>query len=129
MGDRAILVSEVGLRDGLQSIQSIVPTHVKKEWIRAEAAAGVREIEVGSFVPSKVLPQLADTAELVRFAATIPGLTVAGFPTSNRWERCPCPTGMIEDDGNRRDTQAEEEECLFFVALSRARDRLLISHA
>ena len=62
-------------------------------------------------------------------AVHIPGLTVAGFPTSNRWERCPYPTGMIEDDGNRRDTQAEEEECLFFVALSRARDRLLISHA
>ena len=77
MGERSILVSEVGLRDGLQSIQSIVPTHVKMEWIHAEAAAGVREIEVGSFVPSKVLPQLADTAELVRFAAAIPGLTVA----------------------------------------------------
>ncbi len=79
MGERAILVSEVGLRDGLQSIHSIVPTHVKMEWIRAEAAAGVREIEVGSFVPAKVLPQLADTAELVRFAATIPGLTVAAL--------------------------------------------------
>ena len=79
MGERAILVSEVGLRDGLQSIQSIVPTQVKMEWIRAEAAAGVREIEVGSFVPTKVLPQLADTAELVRFAATIPGLTVAAL--------------------------------------------------
>lgn len=79
MGERAILVSEVGLRDGLQSIQSIVPTRVKMEWIRAEAAAGVREIEVGSFVPAKLLPQLADTAELVRFAATIPGLTVAAL--------------------------------------------------
>ena len=79
MSERAILVSEVGLRDGLQSIHSIVPTQVKMEWIRAEAAAGVREIEVGSFVPAKVLPQLADTAELVRFAATIPGLTVAAL--------------------------------------------------
>ena len=79
MGERAILVSEVGLRDGLQNIQSIVPTHVKMVWIRAEAAAGVREIEVGSFVPEKVLPQLADTAELVRFAAAIPGLTVAAL--------------------------------------------------
>ena len=63
-------------------------------------------------------------------AVHIPGLTVAGFPSSNRWERCPCPTGMIkEGDGDSRDTQAEEEECLFFVALSRAKDRLLISHA
>jgi hydroxymethylglutaryl-CoA lyase len=49
----------------------------KKAWITAEAAAGVREIEVGSFVPAKVLPQLADTAAVVAHARTIPGLTVA----------------------------------------------------
>ena len=72
-----ILISEVGPRDGLQSIDAIMPTERKKAWIAAEAAAGVREIEVGSFVPARVLPQLADTAEIVRFARTIPGLTVA----------------------------------------------------
>lgn len=72
-----ILVSEVGPRDGLQSIKSIMPTEAKKAWITAEAAAGVREIEVGSFVPAKLLPQLADTAEIVAFARTIPSLTVA----------------------------------------------------
>ena len=77
MSDLPILVSEVGLRDGLQSIDSIMPTAAKMDWIRAEAAAGVRELEVGSFVPSKLLPQLADTDVLVRFARTIPGLTVA----------------------------------------------------
>ncbi len=72
-----ILISEVGPRDGLQSIQSIMPLSAKKAWIAAEAAAGVTEIEVGSFVPAKLLPQLADTAEVVAFARTIPGLTVA----------------------------------------------------
>ncbi len=72
-----ILVSEVGPRDGLQSIKAIMPTDAKKAWIAAEAAAGVREIEVGSFVPAKLLPQLADTAEIVAFARSIPGLTVA----------------------------------------------------
>ncbi|MBX3594372.1 hydroxymethylglutaryl-CoA lyase [Sphingomonas sp.] len=72
-----ILVSEVGPRDGLQSIDRIMSTDAKKAWIAAEAAAGVREIEVGSFVPAKLLPQLADTAEIVGFAKTIPGLTVA----------------------------------------------------
>jgi hydroxymethylglutaryl-CoA lyase len=71
-----ILVSEVGPRDGLQSIRSIMPLESKKAWIRAEAAAGVREIEVGSFVPAKLLPQLADTASVVEFARTIPGLSV-----------------------------------------------------
>lgn len=72
-----IEISEVGPRDGLQSIQPIMPTEAKKAWIAAEAAAGLREIEVGSFVPAKILPQLADTAEIVAFARTIPGLTVA----------------------------------------------------
>jgi hydroxymethylglutaryl-CoA lyase len=72
-----ILVSEVGPRDGLQSIGSIMPLPAKQAWIAAEAAAGVSEIEVGSFVPAKLLPQLADTAEVVAWARTIPGLTVA----------------------------------------------------
>ncbi|KRB40140.1 MAG: hydroxymethylglutaryl-CoA lyase [Pseudomonadota bacterium] len=75
--DIDILVSEVGPRDGLQSITPIMPLEAKKAWITAEAAAGVREIEVGSFVPASLLPQLADTAEVVAFARTIPGLTVA----------------------------------------------------
>lgn len=77
MSSTEILISEVGPRDGLQSVDSIMPIAAKKAWIAAEAAAGVREIEVGSFVPATVLPQLADTAEVVAFARTIPGLTVA----------------------------------------------------
>lgn len=72
-----VLVSEVGPRDGLQSIRPVMPLAAKQAWIAAEAAAGVREIEVGSFVPAKLLPQLADTAEVVAWARTIPGLTVA----------------------------------------------------
>ena len=72
-----VLVSEVGPRDGLQSIATIMPLDAKKAWIAAEAAAGVSEIEVGSFVSPKLMPQLADTAELVAFARTIPGLAVA----------------------------------------------------
>jgi hydroxymethylglutaryl-CoA lyase len=72
-----VLVSEVGPRDGLQSIRTIMPLEAKKAWITAEAAAGVTEIEVGSFVPAKLLPQLADTAEVVAHARSIAGLTVA----------------------------------------------------
>jgi hydroxymethylglutaryl-CoA lyase len=77
MSKVSILISEVGPRDGLQSITAVMPTEAKKAWIAAEAAAGIREIEVGSFVPAKLLPQLADTAEIVEYACTIPGLTVA----------------------------------------------------
>ncbi|MGI9309033.1 MAG: hydroxymethylglutaryl-CoA lyase [Gammaproteobacteria bacterium] len=79
MSDFDVLVSEVGPRDGLQSIESIMPTEAKKAWIAAEAAAGVPEIEVGSFVPPKLLPQMADTAEIVAYARTIPGLQVAAL--------------------------------------------------
>ena len=72
-----ITLREVGLRDGLQSISRIVPTERKLEWIRDAHAAGLREIEVGSFVPARLLPQLADTAELVAFAKTLPGLVTS----------------------------------------------------
>jgi hydroxymethylglutaryl-CoA lyase len=71
-----ILVSEVGPRDGLQSIKRTMPTEAKHAWIRALAAAGLREIEVGSFVSPKLLPQMADAAEVVHEAIRIPGLTV-----------------------------------------------------
>jgi hydroxymethylglutaryl-CoA lyase len=74
-----ILVSEVGLRDGLQSIDRVMATAAKKAWIAAEAAAGVREIEVGSFVPPALLPQMADTAEIVAFARAIAGLNVVAL--------------------------------------------------
>jgi len=71
-----VLISEVGPRDGLQSIKPVMPLEAKKRWIAAEAAAGVKEIEVGSFVPPKLLPQMADTPALVEFAKTIASLTV-----------------------------------------------------
>jgi len=75
----AILVSEVGPRDGLQSIKQVMPLEARKAWIAAEAAAGVKEIEVGSFVPPGLLPQMAATAELVAFARTIAGLRVVAL--------------------------------------------------
>ena len=68
------VIREVGLRDGLQSIQTQVSTANKCEWIADAFAAGQREIEVGSFVPAKLLPQLADTAEVLAYARTLPGL-------------------------------------------------------
>lgn len=72
-----INISEVGPRDGLQSIKRIMPTKAKKQWVKSQYDAGTLEIEVGSFVPVKRLPQLADTAELTRYAASLEGLTVA----------------------------------------------------
>jgi hydroxymethylglutaryl-CoA lyase len=72
-------VREVGLRDGLQSIAQIMPTEQKIAWLDAEHAAGVREIEVSSFVPPKLLPQLADAEAVVRHALSLAGLTVSAL--------------------------------------------------
>ena len=73
----AAVIREVGLRDGLQSIARVMPTAQKLQWIQMAYDAGQREIEVGSFVPARLLPQLADTEELVVFAKTLPGLTAS----------------------------------------------------
>ncbi len=74
---RDVWVREVGTRDGLQSIAKIFDTATKLEWIALEAAAGVPEIEVGSFVPAKLLPQMADSAAVVAGAKMIPDLHVS----------------------------------------------------
>ena len=71
-----VLISEVGPRDGLQSVARTLPLAHKLAWVTALHAAGLREIEVGSFVPAARLPQLADTAAVVAHARTLPGLTV-----------------------------------------------------
>ncbi|MEY4694538.1 MAG: Hydroxymethylglutaryl-CoA lyase YngG [Pseudomonadota bacterium] len=63
-----VLISEVGPRDGLQSVKATMPTADKKRWIDALAAAGLREIEVASFVPARLLPQMADAAQVVQHA-------------------------------------------------------------
>lgn len=72
-----VTVREVGLRDGLQIINRVVPTQAKLDWVRAAHAAGQRELEVGSFVPARLMPQLADTAEVLAFAKTLPGLVAS----------------------------------------------------
>ena len=89
-----ILISEVGPRDGLQSLATVMPLEAKKAWIDAEAAAGVTEIEIGSFVPAKLLPQLADTAEVARYARTIPGLTVAALVPNLRGAEAAVEAGV-----------------------------------
>src|SRR5918999_3367867 len=74
-----IHICEVGPRDGLQNARHLMPTEAKKAWIGALAHAGLREIEVGSFVPPKLIPAMADTAEIVQFARTLPGVTVVAL--------------------------------------------------
>jgi hydroxymethylglutaryl-CoA lyase len=87
MSDK-VQIREVGMRDGLQSIAAVMPTETKLAWLEAEYAAGVREIEASSFVPPKLLPQLADAEAVVRYAMTLPGLQVSALiPNSRGAER------------------------------------------
>src|SRR3989344_171551 len=81
-------ICEVGPRDGLQNARHLMPTQAKKAWIAALAAAGLKEIEVGSFVPPKLIPAMADTAEVVGFSTKIKNLKVVALaPNLKGFER------------------------------------------
>ena len=85
---RDVLVREVGLRDGLQIHPSFMPTEAKLAWVRAEAAAGVPEIEVTSYVPAKLIPQFVDAETLSIESLKIPSLVVAALiPNARGAER------------------------------------------
>jgi hydroxymethylglutaryl-CoA lyase len=85
---RQIFICEVGPRDGLQNAHHLMPTEAKKAWIASMAAAGIAEIEVGSFVPPKLIPAMADTAEIVAFSLSIKNLKVVALaPNVKGFER------------------------------------------
>lgn len=85
---RQIFICEVGPRDGLQNAHHLMPTEAKKAWIASMAAAGIEEIEVGSFVPPKLIPAMADTAEIVSFSLSIKNLKVVALaPNVKGFER------------------------------------------
>ena len=89
-----ILVSEVGPRDGLQSIKRTMATADKQRWIGALHHAGLREVEVGSFVPPSLLPQMADIREVVAHALTLPDLAVAALAPNLRGARAAFESGV-----------------------------------
>jgi hydroxymethylglutaryl-CoA lyase len=89
-----VLISEVGPRDGLQSVKATMPTAHKLAWIDALYAAGLREIEVGSFVPAALLPQMADVADVVRHALKLPGLTVMALAPNLRGAQAAMAAGV-----------------------------------
>ncbi|MEJ2174354.1 MAG: hydroxymethylglutaryl-CoA lyase [bacterium] len=103
---RDIHICEVGPRDGLQNAQHLMSSEAKKRWISALAAAGIEEIEVGSFVPPKLIPAMADTAEIVAHARTIAGLRVVALAPNLK--------------GMQRALQAGAHKITFPVSASRA---------
>ncbi len=113
-----VVLREVGLRDGLQNISRILPLDEKKSWIFESWAAGIREIEVGSFVPPRLLPQLADTEDLVAYAKTLPGLSVsvlvpnlkgalAAMDANADWMLLPLSASNAHSMANLRKTAAQ----------------------
>ena len=74
-----VLITEVGMRDGLQAVSRTMATEHKKQWLAALVAAGLSEIEVTSFVPPKLLPQLADATEITQYARSFAGLSIVGL--------------------------------------------------
>ncbi len=89
-----VLISEVGPRDGLQSVAATMPTAHKRAWLDALHAAGLREIEVASFVPARLLPQMADADEVVRHALTLTGLTVMSLVPNLRGAEAALAAGV-----------------------------------
>ena len=94
MIDTDVTIVEVGPRDGLQSVEQTMPTPTKWRWIDALAAAGLRHIQVGSFVSTRALPQMADCAEVVRHALTIPGLRVSVLVPNLRYAEVAFAAGV-----------------------------------
>jgi hydroxymethylglutaryl-CoA lyase len=70
----AVEIVEVGPRDGFQGIGPFIPTEIKIEMLERLVAAGLRRIEIGSFVSTSAVPQLRDTPELLAACARMPGL-------------------------------------------------------
>ena len=91
----------------------------------------LRQVPAGALHMDAVRLMTVHGSKGLEFEAVhVPGLTVASFPSNNRGQRCPPPIGMIEGaegltvSEEARRSQEHEEQCLFFVALSRARTHL-----
>ena len=89
-----VLISEVGPRDGLQNVKATMPTANKRAWLDALHRAGLREIEVGSFVPARLLPQMADVSDVVRHALALPGWTVMALAPNLRGAEAALQAGV-----------------------------------
>ena len=81
---RPIRIIEVGPRDGLQNETDIVSTEAKVSFVNALSETGVAEIEVGSFVSSRAVPQLADSDEVFRRIERLPGVIYSALIPNER---------------------------------------------
>ena len=128
MSERAE-IREVGLRDGLQLVKTILSTEQKLEWCRRAAQAGMAEIEVTSFVPPKVVAQFVDADAVARGVTMIGGFTAAALVPNLRGAERAFETGIAKinyvlsaseahNQANvRRSTQESLDDFVRIVAL------------
>ena len=128
-----VLISEVGPRDGLQSVKATMPTADKLRWIDALAAAGLREIEVASFVPARLLPQMADAAQVVQHArqhakvrvmALVPNLRGAQAALAAGAQKLTLPVSASPAHSMANVRQSPEDMVQEVAAVLRLRDEL-----
>ena len=93
---RDILVRDVGPRDGLQLVKKVLPTETKLDWIRADIAAGVPEIECCSFVPPHVIAQFADAVEVASQAARLEGAVMSALTPNLKGAQIGFTTGVAK---------------------------------
>lgn len=117
---RDVLVRDVGPRDGLQLVRTVLPTAVKLDWIRADVAAGVPEIEVCSFVPAHVIAQFADAVEVATEAARIGGYAPSALTPNPKGAEIGFRTGIgkinyvmsVSESHNRQNVRRSRAESL-----------------
>lgn len=126
-----VVVQEVGPRDGLQAISMVMPTEAKTAWLTALARAGLPQIQVGSFVPPKLMPQLADTPELVARAQAIGGFSISVLVPNLRGAQNAIAAGVdqinfvmsVSEPHNLNNVRKTREQSLEeFAAIVAARD-------
>ena len=101
-----ILIREVGLRDGLQLINTRLDTKTKQKWLEHLINAGVKEIEISSIVPRKLLPQFSDAIEMISFA--------------NKFTQCEACILVPNFKGFKIAFQANAKKIIFVISASEA---------
>jgi hydroxymethylglutaryl-CoA lyase len=104
---KSVHLMEVGPRDGLQIEPTILTTDQKLELLDAIADAGVTEIEVGSFVNPKAVPQMADSGEVFARLTRRPGVTYRALWLNPRGLDRAVETGKVDLDGRLQLTASE----------------------
>ncbi|HET7409060.1 MAG TPA: hydroxymethylglutaryl-CoA lyase [Paracoccaceae bacterium] len=128
---RDVIVRDVGPRDGLQQVKTVLPTATKLDWIRADVAAGVPEVEVCSFVPPLVIAQFADAVEVATEAARIAGYVPSALTPNPKGAEIGFRTGIgkinyvmsVSESHNQQNVRRTRAESLEgFRAIIAARD-------